>query len=109
MHPTIARPLTELRAALRRPGLRPLVCALALALFGAQLILQAHSVSHDLLPSSHQVCEHCVIAKASAPPPALAAAAAPTGSIVLLSAAAAHAPTSRAPLVERSRGPPVVA
>jgi hypothetical protein len=108
VHPTVARPLTSIRAALRRPGLRALVCGLALALFGAQLILQTHSVSHDLLPSSHQVCEHCVIAKAAAPPPAVASAVAPTASIVLLRATARHAAFSLAPLVERNRGPPSV-
>jgi hypothetical protein len=101
------RLLARLRRAL--PQARGLLLALAVLFAGEQLALQAHLVSHDLLPAGHAVCEQCVVAKSVALPPtplavrpeAVCAAARPVEP--------PRSATARAPLVDRSRGPPAVA
>lgn len=100
-------PIRRLRQAL--PELRGLLAGLALLLAGMQLALQTHLIEHDLLPANHQVCEQCVVAKGATPPPAVAAVLPPSADAVRFLVAAPSAPTSRAPLVERSRGPPAAA
>ena len=85
---------------------RILMFGLALAVFGAQFMLQVHLVKHDLLPRVHQVCEQCVTAKSSAPPPAVATVLVLASHAVAPDEIDSRAPLSRTPLVERSRGPP---
>ena len=102
--PMIAR----LRPARQQPASRAALFGLALMLAGAQLLLQAHSISHDLLPSSHPVCEQCVMAKHSAPPPTVVGTPAASAASMQLADVVARTHSSRAPLVERSRGPPAV-
>lgn len=100
--------VARLRHALAGRGARGAVVGLALLLGGMQLALQVHSVGHDLLPANHQVCEQCVVAKASTPPPTIAAVLPLSPLVVHVVVAAPSAPSSRAPLIERSRGPPAL-
>lgn len=88
--------------------MRGAIVGMALMLAGMQLALQTHLIEHDLLPSNHQVCEHCVVAKASALPPVVAEVLplSPVADRFIL--ATPSAPLSRAPLVERNRGPPAL-
>jgi hypothetical protein len=101
--------IDRLRQAAAGRGARGAIAALALLLGGMQLALQTHLVKHDLLPSNHQVCEQCVVAKGAAPPPSVVVVLPPSADAIEFIVPAPRAPTSRAPLVERSRGPPVVA
>ena len=96
--------LTVLRAALpRRAGA---IMALALLLAGMQLALQTHLIEHDLLPSNHAVCEQCVVAKGATPPPTVLGVPPSPAEAARVAAVAPRELTTRAPLVERSRGPP---
>ena len=99
----------RLRQAFAGRGVRGAIVALALVLAGMQLALQTHLIEHDLLPSNHQVCEQCVVAKGATPPPSVVAVLPPSADAIALLITAPSAPISRAPLVERSRGPPVAA
>jgi hypothetical protein len=103
---TAAKTLTPLRAALPRRAAT--VVALALLVAGMQLVLQTHLIEHDLLPSNHPVCEQCVVAKGATPPPAVATVLPLPALVILVDAVADAAPVSRAPLVVRSRAPPVL-
>lgn len=104
-----ARTLVRLRQAFAGRGARGAIVGLALLLAGMQLALQTHLIEHDLLPSNHQVCEQCVVAKGATPPPSVVAVLPPSADAIELVVAAPSAPVSRAPLVERSRGPPSLA
>ncbi len=106
--PSLARTLARLRLAFTGQGVRGAIVGLALLLAGMQLALQTHSIEHDLLPSNHQVCEHCVVAKAAALPPVVAEVLPLSPVAIRIVFAAPSAPLSRAPLVERSRGPPAL-
>jgi len=85
---------------------RVMLFALATAVAGAQLAIQAHLVAHELWPTAHQVCEQCVLAKVATPLPTLAALA-----LDVAHDAPSPTPTlGTAPLrvatIERNRGPP---
>lgn len=82
---------------------------MVLLLAGMQLALRTHLVEHDLLPSSNQVCEQCVVAKATPPSPSLAVVLPPSALAGERFAAAPRAPVLRTTLVERNRGPPAAA
>ena len=109
MSRTAATAIDRLRRACATRRVRGAIVALAVLLAGMQLALQTHLIEHDLLPSNHPVCEQCVVAKGATPPPAvvavLPASADPIDPIVV----ASSTPSSHAPLVERSRGPPAAA
>ena len=105
---TVTTSIARLRQACAGRGVRGAIVGMALLLAGMQLALQTHLIEHDLLPSNHPVCEQCVVAKGSTPPPAVVAVFAPTADPIPFLLAAPSAPTSRAPLVERSRGPPAL-
>jgi hypothetical protein len=98
--------LDRCRALIRRGPGAALVFGLALGVFTAQLLLQMHATKHELLPGVHQVCEQCVTAEHSAPPPALAVIPVATAFALAPDRIGSSAPASRAPWVERSRGPP---
>lgn len=100
--------VARLRRAFAGRGARGAIVGLALLLAGMQLALQTHLIEHDLLPSNHQVCEHCVVAKATALPPVVAEVLPLSPVTVQIVFAAPSVPSSLAPLVERSRGPPTL-
>lgn len=106
MGTTASSPFHALRRASR---LRALLLALITAIAGAQIAIQAHLVAHDLWPSTHQVCEQCVLAKVAAPLPTVAGMPlVPAGAVPLPTPMLGIAPTRGAAL-ERNRGPPTVA
>jgi hypothetical protein len=112
MSPTVApalRTIARLRQASGGRPARGAIAALALLIGGMQLALQTHLIKHDLLPSNHPVCEQCVVAKGATPPPTVVAVMPPSADPIIFLLAAPSAPSSRAPLVERSRGPPASA
>ena len=98
--------IARLRQAFAGRSARGAIAGLALLLAGMQLALQTHLIEHDLLPSNHQVCEQCVVAKSAPPPPSVVAVLPPSADAIAFLVAAPHAPLPRAPLVERNRGPP---
>ena len=100
--------VARLRCAFTGRGMRGAIAGLAVLLAGMQLALQTHFIEHDLLPSNHQVCEHCVVAKAAALPPVVAEVLPLSPVAIRIVFAAPSASQSRAPLVERSRGPPAL-
>ena len=106
---TTFRIIARLRQALAGRVVRGAIVGLALLLAGMQLGLRSHLVEHDLLPSNQQVCEHCVLAKGVTPPPSIVAFIPSPQHAAPPLAETASAPTSRAPLIERNRGPPSAA
>jgi hypothetical protein len=101
---TAAKLLSTMRTALPRRAAAVVVLALLVA--GMQLALQTHLIEHDLLPSNHPVCEQCVVAKGATPPPTVLGVPPSPADAARVVAVAPRAPLARAPLVERSRGPP---
>ena len=101
-------PIGHLRAALRAPRMRALVVALGLAVAGAQLILQAHVVAHDLTQKVGDACALCLAAKHSAALPSVASTPPIDSHPLAPDVVVAALLPAPAPLVIRSRGPPAV-
>ena len=101
--------IARLRAALGAPRVRALVIALGLAVAGAQLVLQAHVVAHDLTQKVGDACALCMAAKHSAALPSVAATPPIDSHPLAPDVAVAALLPAPAPLVIRSRGPPAVA
>jgi hypothetical protein len=106
MSATDANPVSRLRRSLGAARLRALLVALAVAVFGGQLALQSHLAGHDLAAIDGP-CVYALHVQHLTPLPA---APTPVPGDATRHAAPESAPSvfplDRAPLVERSRGPP---
>lgn len=101
--------VAQLRRSTPSRRVRVLLVLVALAVFGAQLVLQEHLTRHELGLAGHVACETCLAAKSLTPLPAAPAAVALGQAHHSAPMIRAVLPTRRStPLVERNRGPPVL-